>query len=87
MKEFMSSESSDEEVDESGNTVKSVIVIKPLTWRGAKVNRLIQRLDSRAKSNMSKQSLQQTRPRVIGPDSSRPKPVSFSDDFWGFTAP
>ena len=86
VKEFMSSESSDEETLNDGSS-RPVIVVKPLPWRGAKANRLIQRLDNRAKSNMSKQSLQQTLPRVIGPTSSRAKPDSFADNFWGFTAP
>ena len=86
VKEFMSSESSDEEeVEETGK--RAVIVVKKLPWRGGKANRLMKRLDNRAKSKMSKQSLQQTLPRVIGPNSDRPKPVSFQDDFWGFTAP
>ena len=85
VKEFMSSESSDEEDDGTGNP-RSVIVVRPLPWRGGKADRLMQRLDSRAKSKMSKQSLQQTRPRVSGRTSTRSKPVSFPDDFWGFTA-
>lgn len=81
----MSSESSSEE-DDGTDRPRSVIVVRPLPWRGAKVDCLMQRLDSRAKSKMSKQSLQQTRPRVSGKTSTRPKPVSFPDDFWWFTA-
>lgn len=86
-KEFMSSESSDEEDigDGTGNK-QSVLVVKPLPWRGNKANRLMKRLDSRVKSRMSKQSLKQLLPRVIGPNSQRPKPINFTEDFWGFTA-
>lgn len=86
VKEFMSSESSDEEETDDGGS-KAVVVVKKLPWRGGKANRLMKRLDSRAKSNMSKQSLQQMRPRVIGPNSNRPKPTFFQDDFWGFISP
>lgn len=82
-KNFMSSESSGEEEMEDGS-VKPVMAIKPLPWRSQKALRLFKRLDSRAKINQSKQSAQQTLARVVGVQSSRPKPTMFPNDFWGF---
>ena len=73
IKEFMSSEYSDVEEMEDG-TECSVISVKPLPWRGAKASRFLKRLDSKAKTKMSKQSIHQTLPRVIGPNSTRMKP-------------
>lgn len=83
---WMSSEYSDEEDDGHGSK-RQVVVIHQLPWRSGKANRLMKRLDSRAKSRMSNQSLKQMLPRVIGSPSKRPKPTDFQDDFWGFTAP
>ena len=79
-KEFMSSESSGEEELEDG-TKRSVLSVKRIPRRSPKANRILNRLDEKAKKNMSKQSLQQTRTRVIGPVSDRSKPVTLSDDF------
>lgn len=85
-KEFMSSEHSDIEEMEDGAT-RSVLVIKPLPWRGDKANRYLKRLDSKANSKKSVQSKQQTLQRVIGSNSTRPKPSLFPDEFWGFVMP
>ncbi len=83
-KEFISSEESDtEEVD---GQERHVIVVKPLPWRGQKASRVLNKLDSKSQKQKTKQSIVQTLPRVIGEPSSRPKPTSFADDFWGFTA-
>ncbi len=84
IKEFMSSENSDVEDMEDG-TKRSILVIKPLPWRGEKANRYLKRLDSKANSKKSLQSKQQTLQRVIGSNSTRPKPSHLPDDFWGFT--
>lgn len=85
IKEFMSSEESGEE--EIGNGEKrQVLQIKPLRWRAPKVDRFFKQLDNKACKVKSKQSKQQTLPRVIGGRSTRPKPVGFAEDFFGFTA-
>ena len=83
-KEFMSSESSGIETLEDGSE-RSVIIVKPLQWRGAKAMRFLKRLDAKAMNKKSRQSIQQTLPRVVGESSTRPKP-SMPDNFWGFVA-
>ena len=85
VKEFMSSEESGEE--EIAGEKRQVINIKPLCWRAPKVNRFFKQLDRKAGRVRSRQSKQQTLPRVAGRRSTRPKPIGFSDDFFGFTAP
>lgn len=80
----MSSESSAVEQLEDG-TERPVIAVKQLQWRGAKATRFLKRLDAKATQKKSKQSIQQTLPRVFGGMSTRPKP-DLPDDFWGFTA-
>ncbi len=57
-----------------------------IPWRGAKASRFLLKLDDKAKKKKSKQSMKQTLPRVIGENSTRPKPPLFADDFWGFGA-
>ena len=69
----MSSESSDVERMDDG-TERAVMVVKQLPWRGGKATRFMKRLDSKATSKKSMQSVQQTLPRVIGSNSTRPKP-------------
>ena len=85
IKEFISREESDTEVCDG--VERHVIVVKPLPWRGQKANRLMKKLDSKSQKQKNKQSVIQTLPRIIGHPSSRRKPMSFSDDFWGFVAP
>ena len=85
VKEFISSEESGEE-DISNGEKRQVILVKPLPWRAAKVDRFFTQLDHKAQKNKSKQSKQQTLPRVVGARSARPKPTGFSEDFFGFTA-
>ena len=81
----MSSESSDVEHMDDG-TERAVMVVKQLPWRGGKATRFMKCLDSKASSKKSKQSIQQTLPRVAGSSSTRPKPAHLPTDFWGFTA-
>lgn len=76
----MSSESSGVEQMEDG-TDRPVIVVKPLQWRGAKATRFLKRLDAKAVHKKSRQSIQQTLPRVVGENSTRPKPA-LPDDLW-----
>lgn len=85
IKEFMSSEESGEE--DLGNSEKrQVMLIKTLPWRAPKLDRFFKQLDHKGLKGKSKQSKQQTLPRVIGDRSTRPKPAGFADDFFGFTA-
>lgn len=83
-KDFMSSEESGEE--NVGDGARQVIFIKVLPWRAPKVNRFFKTLDHKASKNKSRQSRQQTLPRVVGRYSNRSKPIGFADDFFGFTA-
>ena len=85
VKEFISSEESGEE-DISNGEKCQVILVKPLPWRAPKVDRSFTQLHHKAQKNKSKQSKQQTLPRVVGVRSARPKPTGFSEDFFGFTA-
>ena len=80
-KEFMSSEESDEE-DVGGNR-SSVLTIKPLSWRASRVDRFFKRLDHKANKGKSKQSMQQMLPRVMGRHSTRARPSSLPDNFFG----
>ena len=51
------------------------------------VSRFFKRLDRRAEKAKSKQSKQQTLPRFETEEpSGRPKPLEYSDDFFGFSA-
>ena len=84
-KDFISSEESGEEVLDNGRK-QPVLKVKFLPWRATRVNKVFKRFDEKAMKVQTKQSLQQTLPRVCGHSSTRPKPLGFSDDFWGFTA-
>ena len=81
---FMSSEESGEE--ERDGEKRAVIKVKVLPWRAPKVDRFFKTLDQKASKKRSRQSQQQTLPRVIGGFSCRPKPASYSDDFFGFVS-
>jgi hypothetical protein len=82
---FMSSEESGEESVEGRNDERAVLLVKPLPWRSPRLTRILKQLDRKASRKKSKQSLQQSLPRVDGPPSTRQKPVGFADDFFGFT--
>ena len=82
--EFISSEESGEE-DRDGEK-RQVIQVKILPWRAPKVDRFFKTLDHKASKSCSRQSRQQTLPRVVGCRSNRPKPTGFTDDFFGFIA-
>ena len=84
-KKFMSSEESGEEEIGNGER-RQVIQIKPLRWRAPKVNRFFKQLDHKVCKVKSRQSEQQTLPHVTGSWSTRPKPVGFAENFFGFTA-
>ena len=86
VRNFMSSEESAEEDDGVGDK-QHILVVKPLPWRAPKVSRFFKRLDKRAEKAKSKQSKQQTLPRFETEEpSDRPKPLEYSDDFFGFSA-
>lgn len=63
IKEFMSSEESGEEEIANGEK-RQVLKIKPMHWRAAKVDRFFKQLDHKASKVKSRQSKQQTLPRV-----------------------
>ena len=83
-KEFMSSEQSGEENTEGES--RQVMYITVLPWRAPKVDRFFKILDNKATKYKTRQSKQQTLPRVVGRRSRRPKPLGFASDFFGFIA-
>lgn len=82
IRDFMSSEESGEEMVDGER--RAVIKVKPLPWRASRVDRIFKQLDSKGEKRKSRQSKQQTLPRVAGCRSSRPQPMGFSPDFFGF---
>ena len=82
VKDFMSTEESGE--DEQDGERKPVIIVKPLPWRARRIDRFFKQLDQKACKNRSRQSRQQTLPRVIGSASTRSKPAGFPSDFFAF---
>ena len=72
---YMSSEESGEESVKGLEEKRAVMLVKPLPWRSPRFTRILHHLDRKAARKKSKQSLQQTLPRVEGPPSSRRKPV------------
>ena len=84
VRDFMSSE---ESAEDAGCGKQQVIMVKPFAWRSPKVTRFMKRLDKRGERAKSKQSKQQTLPRIEGAElSNRPKPLEYDDDFFGFIA-
>lgn len=83
-KDFMSSEESGEE-DMGGGLKRQVLFVKAPKWRAPNVDNFFHQIDRKIKKQKSKQGNNQTLPRVVGPYSSRSKPLSFSDDFYGFS--
>lgn len=81
-KDFISSEESGEET--INGEERQVICIKVLPWRAPKVDRFFKALDHKAAKYKSRQSKQQTLPRVVGGRSKRVKPIGFADDFFDF---
>ena len=81
-KDFMSSEESGEEILDGER--KSVIQVRPLPWRASHLQRILKQLDRKMDRRKSKQSRQQTLPRVVGSVSTRSRPFGFADDFFGF---
>ena len=55
-----------------------------MPWRASRVDRIFKQIDRKANKKKTKQSKQQTQPRVVGSRSTRPRPMGFSDEFWGF---
>ena len=76
--EMMSSEEDASEDDES-------IIIRPPPWRSCTVNEFFKALDDKSKETKSKQALRQTKARVLGSYSDRPKPSSKQIPRWAFT--
>ncbi len=86
VKSFISSE--DSALEGSDGVQKTVLKVKPLPWRSSRVVKFYKKLDNKAASGKkSRQSMQQTLPRVVGDVSIRDKPLRFPNDFWGFQSP
>ena len=71
--EMMSSEESHEGGGEDDGD-KGVLIVRPLPWRNQRVINFFSRLDQKAASEKSQQARRQTKKRVCGYDSTRPKP-------------
>lgn len=69
--EFMSSE-------ESCGSDDDKIAVKPLTWRSSKVSEFFSVLSETAHKSKTKQAQRQTKQRIIGDVSTRPKPLDSS---------
>ena len=82
IRDFMSSEESGEEMVDGER--RAVIKVKPQPWRASRVDRMFKQLDSKGEKRKSKQSKQQTLPRVVGCRSSQPQPIGFPPDFFSF---
>lgn len=82
VRDFMSSEESGEEMVDGER--RAIIKVKPLLWRVSRVDRIFKQIDSKGDKRKSRQSKQQTLPRVVGSRSSRPRSLGFSSDFFGF---
>ena len=67
--EYMSSEESG--IDDENE----VIIVKSLPWRSVHVGQMFRRLDDKGLEEKSPQARRQTKKRVTGEISSRPKPV------------
>ena len=78
--EFMSSEESAAEEDEE------VIIVHPLPWRSARFDTILRSLDDLIHKEKSPQARRQTKKRVVGLASFRPKPISKEIPSWAFAA-
>ena len=72
---FRSSEESGKESVEGQEDKRAVVLVKPFPWHSSRLTRILHQLYRKACRKKSKQSLQQTLPRVEGPPSKRPKPI------------
>ena len=70
LRSFMSSEENGEDCI-NGEAAKSVLLVKSLPWRVAKLGRIFKQLDKKTAKYKSKHSQQQTLPCIIGPCSTR----------------
>lgn len=70
--EMMSSEESEGEV----------IKVKMLDWRSSATNNFFSKLDKQGESSKSEQAKRQTKERVLGGSSSRPKPSTLVVPSW-----
>lgn len=71
--------------EESGGSDDDTIVVRPLPWRAPKISQFFSVLSETAQGKKSRQAQRQTKKRVIGEVSSRPKPTSQSIPKWAFT--
>lgn len=74
----ISSEDSDWEEDNGGNTYKT-FTVKPIPWRSDRVSNFFHALDRKAKKSASQKSTMMSFVRKVGIPSDRPKPVGFPE--------
>ena len=84
---FMSSEESGEEIQQDGSS-KSVMYVKPISWRSSTVNKFLRQLDHKIDKTKSTRAKLQTLPRLSACTiSNREKPIGeFTANHWGFAA-
>ena len=81
IKEFMSSEESTSESEESS------LLKRTLPWRSSKVTNFFYDLDQQTDASKSTQSKRQTKPRTLsGVESTRPIPVTKKLPSWAIVA-
>lgn len=82
----MSSEESGEDVQQDGSS-RSVMLVKPISWRSSTVNKFVRQLDHKIEKSKSNRAKLQTLPRLQATTiSNRPQPIEFAASHWGFTA-
>ena len=70
--EMMSSEDSEDEQ----------LCVKPISWCSEKVENFFSQLDSKSMADKSEQAKRQTKQRIEGDESTRPKPDSTEYPAW-----
>lgn len=68
--------------EESGD--EDVIIIKPLPWRSSRVTEFFRKMDEKTIEQRSQQAKRQTKSRVLGEASLRPKPAHPLSPAWAF---
>lgn len=76
--EFMSSE-------ESCDSDDVMISVKTLPWRSSKITKFFTVLNEKAQGMKSEQAKRQTKRRIVGGVSTRPRPQDASIPSWAFT--
>ena len=72
--DYMSSEESDEEADET-DVVCRTFILRPLVWRSQEANAVMESLDRKANCRRTPRALEMIVKRKTGMPSSRNKPI------------